>query len=315
VVYVEGERFAATDGWEARAAGEITRRGGHPGAVEDGPTQESSHRHRTNASRAARLGAIALATGIVAAALAPWPLGAIFQRPSKAAAGVPAETIAVGPAESIAAAVARAGAGSVVVVDPGEYRETVFLKSDVRIVSRVPRAATIRLAGTAPEGAAAVVAAGVAGAELAGFRIIGDAATPLGTGVLIRAAQASLVDIEVTGATNAAVVVDGTSIATLLASAIHDNPGAALTIRSTSARLAHNTFVRNGTSEHVRRPFIVDEGANPLFTSNVFQDVRSDAFGDLSDGERIVLGRDNWFVDAQDGRSTGSPTPRVRRGR
>ncbi|HXI28740.1 MAG TPA: protein phosphatase 2C domain-containing protein, partial [Vicinamibacterales bacterium] len=27
VVYVEGERFAPTDGWEARAAGEITRRG------------------------------------------------------------------------------------------------------------------------------------------------------------------------------------------------------------------------------------------------------------------------------------------------
>jgi len=315
VVYVEGERFAPTDGWEARAAGEITRRGAHPLVVEGALKKESPRGRRTNASRVIRLGAIALAAGIVAAAFGPWPLGAMFQRPSKATSGVPVATIAVGPTESIARAVERAGAGSVVLVEPGVYRETLTLKNDVRIVSRVPRAATIRLSGTASEGDAAVVANGVAGAELAGFRIVGDAATPLGTGVLIRASQASLVDIEVTGAANAAVVVDGTSLAAMLASDIHDNPGAALTIRSTSARLAHNTFVRNGTSEHVRRSFIIDEGANPLFTGNVFQDVTRDAFGDLGDGERVVLGRDNWFVENQDGRSAWSTTPRVRRGR
>jgi len=315
VVYVEGERFAPTDGWQARAVGGTTRRGAHPPVVEDGLKKTSPRRRRTNASRAIRLGAIALAAGIVAAAFGPWPLGAMFQRPSNVAAGVPAATIAVGPTESIARAVERAGAGSVVLVEPGEYRETLNLKNDVRVVSRIPRAATIRLSGTASEGDAAVVAAGVAGAELAGFRIIGDAATPLGTGVLIRASQASLVDIEVTGAANAAVVVDGTSLAAMLASDIHDNPGVALTIRSTSARLVHNTFVRNGTSERVRRSFVIDEGANPLFTGNVFQDVSRDAFGDLGDGERVVLGRDNWFVETQDGRSAWSTTPRARRGR
>jgi serine/threonine protein phosphatase PrpC len=315
VVYVEGERFDPTDGWEGRAAGEVTRRGGHPPDVDDGRKNTSPRGRSANASRATGLGAIALAAGIVAAALGPWPLGAMFQRPSNATAGVPAATIAVGPTESIAAAVERAGAGSVVLVDPGEYRETLNLKNDVRIVSRVPRAATIRLSGTAPEGAAAVVAAGVSGAELAGFRIVGDAATPLGTGVLIRASQTSLVDIEVTGAANAAVVVDGTSLATMMASDIHDNPGAALAIRSTSARLAHNIFVRNGTSEPVRQSFIIDEGTNPLFTGNVFQDVSRDAFGDLSDSELVVLGRDNWFAEVQDGRSAWPATPRVRRGR
>jgi serine/threonine protein phosphatase PrpC len=315
VVYVEGERFAPTDGWQARAVGGTTRRGAHPPVVEDGLKKTSPRRRRTNASRAIRLGAIALAAGIVAAAFGPWPLGAMFQRPSNVAAGVPAATIAVGPTESIARAVERAGAGSVVLVEPGEYRETLNLKNDVRVVSRIPRAATIRLSGTASEGDAAVVAAGVAGAELAGFRIIGDAATPLGTGVLIRASQASLVDIEVTGAANAAVVVDGTSLAAMLASDIHDNPGVALTIRSTSARLVHNTFVRNGTSERVRRSFVIDEGANPLFTGNVFQDVSRDAFGELGDSERVVLGHDNWFVETQDGRSAWSTTPRARRGR
>jgi serine/threonine protein phosphatase PrpC len=317
VVYIEGERFAPADGWEARAAGEITRRVGIRSAVGDDRRQQRSRRRpRTKLSRAAAVVAIALtAASIAAAAVRVWPLGPMRQGPSNAAVGVPAATIAVGPRESIAAAIQRAAPGSVVLVEPGEYRETLRLKADVRIVSRVPRAATIRLSGTASEGDAAVVAAGVTGAELAGFRIIGDAATPLGTGVLIRGSQASLVDIEVAGAADAAIVVDGISLATVLASDVHDNPGAALTIRSSSARLAHNVFMRNGTSERVRRSFIIDEGVNPLFTGNVFQDVSRDGVNDLGDAARVLLGRDNWFVDAQDVRSTASTAPRTRRGR
>src|SRR5206468_11734524 len=155
--------------------------------------EESPRGGRTNASRAAELVAVVFAAAsIAAAAVRLWPLAPMFQRPSNAAAVASAPTIAVGPTESIAAALQRAQAGSVVLVEPGEYRETLRLKDGVRIVSRVPRAATIRLSRTASEGDAAVVATGVVGAELAGFRIIGDAATPLGTGVLIRASQTSL---------------------------------------------------------------------------------------------------------------------------
>jgi serine/threonine protein phosphatase PrpC len=315
-VYVEGDRFASTVCREPRAAREITRRGSaSPTAVDDRLTDRSPHGRSTNASHRTAVVIGLAAAAIAAAFLRPWPLGTMFQRTSTAPAVAPAATIAVGPGESIATAVERATAGSIVVVEPGEYRETVTLKSNVRIVSRVPRAATIRLSGTASEGDAAVVVAGVAGAELAGFRIVGDAATPLGTGVLIRGAQASLVDIEVTGAVNAAIVVDGMSLATILASDVHDNPGAALTIRSASARMAHNVFMRNGTSERVRRSFIIDEGADPLFTGNIFHDVSRDAVGDPGDNGRARFGRDNWFADAEDLRATSSTVPRVRRGR
>jgi serine/threonine protein phosphatase PrpC len=312
VVYVEGERFAPAGG-EERAAGEITRRGvSHPAVVEPCRPEPRSRGPRTKVLRA--VGAIALAVAsIAAAAVRLWPFGPTPQQPSNAVAGIAAATLAVGPTESISAALQRAPAGSVVLVEPGEYRESLRLKAHVRVVSRVPRGAAIRLSGTASEGDAAVVAAGVAGAELAGFRIIGDAATPLGTGVLIRASQAALVDIEVTGAAEAAIVVDGISFATILASDVHDNPGAALTIRSASARLAHNVFMRNGTSERVRRSFIIDDGANPLFTGNVFQDVSRDGVDDLSDGARALSGRDNWFVD--DVRPAVSTQPRIRRGR
>ena len=322
VVYVEGERFASGDGRPDRAAAEITRRLGtnsaadRPAVVETRQPERAARGQRTRARRAVTLAAIALLAAVIATAIVRlWPNGALFQRRASAPPAAHAGTITVGPTESITAAVQRAGQGSVVLVEPGEYRETLTLKDNVRVVSRVPRAATIRLSGTASEADAAVVAAGVTGAELAGFRIVGDAATPLGTGVLVRGSDVSIVDIEVTGAVNAAFAIDGLSLATILASDIHDNPGAALAIRSASARIAHNVFVRNGMSERVRRSFIIDEGADPRFSGNIFHGVGHDAFGDLSDGSRAALGRDNWFAEAQDSRSTSSTTPRVRRGR
>jgi len=315
-VYVEGERFASTACREPRALAEITRRGvACPMIVEDHQTERSPRAGRARAWRRTVVMAIVLAAAAIAAAfLRPWHVR-MFQGTPTTPSEAPSATITVGACESISSAVERATAGSVVLVEPGEYRETLTLKNNVRIVSRVPRAATIRLSGTASEGDAAVVVVGVVGAELAGFRIVGDAATPLGTGVLIRGSQASLVDIEVTGAVSAAIVVDGMSFATILASDVHDNPGVALTIRSASPRIAHNVFMRNGTSERVHRSFIIDEGADPYFTGNIFHDVRRDALGDPGDGGRERFGGDNWFADAQDVRSPSATVPRVQRGR
>lgn len=313
-VYVEGERFASAACREPRAVAEITRRGGTSSALVGNQRNEQPPRVRRERPLLEWVGlAIALTAAAVAGGIVrPWLPGQRLRTPVSAPAAVPAATIAVAPGESIRAALERATAGSVVLVDPGDYREALTLKTNVRVVSRVPRAATIRLSGTASEGDTAVVIMGVAGAELAGFRIVGDAATPLGTGVLIRDSQASLVDIEVTGAVNSAVVIDGMSLAAIQASDVHDNPGAALTIRSASARMAHNTFMRNGTSEHVRRSFIIDEGAHPLFTENIFQDVLGDGPHDSSDGARARFDRDNWFSDTQDARS---PAMKVGRGR
>jgi serine/threonine protein phosphatase PrpC len=315
-VYVEGERFASTVCREPRALAEITRGVGCPAIGDDHQTARPSRAGRTTALRRTAAVMIVLAAAAIAAALLrPWPHVRIFQGTPTTPFEVQGATITVGAGESITSAVARATAGSVVVVEPGEYRETLTLKNHVRIVSRVPRAATIRLSGTASEGDAAVVVVGVVGAELAGFRIVGDAATPLGTGVLIRGSQASLVDIEVTGALNAAIVVDGMSFATILASDVHDNPGVALTIQSASPRIAHNVFMRNGTSARVHRSFIIDDGADPHFTGNIFHDVKRDALGDPGDGGRERFGADNWFADAQEIRSPSAAAPRAERGR
>jgi hypothetical protein len=223
--------------------------------------------------------------------------------------------IVVRPTESIAAALRRAQAGSQVIVEPGEYRETVVLMNGVRLVSRVSRGATIRLPGSASERDAAVVAANVSGAEFVGFRIVGDAATPLGTGLRVNDAELSVIDVEITGAVNVAIDLDDMARVSLAASDIHDNPGAALAIRSgAAARIAHNVFARNGASQRVSAPLIVEDHAAPTFSGNVFHGIGPNLFGALGEAARIALVRDNWFPDSQEPRSTTATAARGRRG-
>ena len=96
------------------------------------------------------------------------------------------------------------------------------------MVSRVPRGATLRMPVTTGEGAAAVIARDVRSAELAGFRIVGDAATPLGTGILVERSLVSLVDVEILGASDSAVEFRAGAEGSLIGGDVHDNPGAGL---------------------------------------------------------------------------------------
>jgi PPM family protein phosphatase len=204
----------------------------------------------------------------------------------------------VRPGESIAAALRLAPPGSEVIVEPGEYHERVTLTDNVRLVSRVPRGATIRLPATTSDAQPepAVAATGSSGGELRGFTIVGDARTPLGVGVLVSGSGLSLVDVEISGAATAAISFARDSTATLVASEIHDNPGAALAIASGAApRVAPSTFARNGTSPRTPATFWIDKSARPLFERNVFLGVHPDVFATLDQAARLALTRDNWF--------------------
>src|SRR4030095_7283884 len=130
-----------------------------------------------------------------------------LQLPGTRPAAAVADAQVVQPTESIAAAVERGAPGSQVTVEPGEYRERVFLKDGIRLVSRVPRGATIRLPSTASDAdfQPAVVALGGSQAELAGLRIVGDAATPLGVGIGVTGGTLSVSDVEIMGATSAGI--------------------------------------------------------------------------------------------------------------
>ena len=207
--------------------------------------------------------------------------------------------VVVMPGQSITAALAGAESGSEIVVEPGEYREQVTLTKDVRLISRVARGATIRLPATVPDATrdAAVVASVPAGGALVGFRIVGDAQTPLGVGVLVSGTGLSLIDIDISGATTAAVSFARDASADLIGSDIHDNPGAALAMLTGAAlRVTHTVFSRNGTSQNTPAAFTVEKGAMPLFQQNVFVGLRPDALAALKETAGGKLEHDNWFM-------------------
>lgn len=217
--------------------------------------------------------------------IAQGPMLGIFQ-----AAGV----IVVHPGDSIAEAIASASPGSDVIVEPGEYRERLVLRDGIRVISRVPRGVTLRLPAATSEGEAAVVALGAMRAEISGFRIVGDAATPLGTGIVVRDAALSIINCEITGAARAAMDLAGKN-AVVIGSDIHDNPGAALSIRAGAApRVTHNVFSRNGLSSAAASSVVIERGAAPDVSGNVFEG--SAGLTTIEDSLRARIQRNNWFV-------------------
>jgi PPM family protein phosphatase len=208
------------------------------------------------------------------------------------------QTQTVKPGESIAAAVERAQPGGEIVVEPGEYRERVALTRNVRLISRVPRGATIRLPATASDTKPdpAVVATGSGSGWLVGFRIVGDAQTPLGVGIQVEGSGISIVNVEVSGAATAAVSFARESSGELMSSDIHDNPGAGLAIQAGARpRITHNVFDRNGLSQNTPAAFTVEKGAMPIIQTNVFLGVFPSMFTSLDLEARLKLAKDNWF--------------------
>jgi serine/threonine protein phosphatase PrpC len=323
VVYVEGEQFAANgysaEPWtiaDERASGlEAARR---ESAVEAPRTSSRSGRRRWRQMARALLVVLLLVSGYALYQNGwrnPFPSFGL-PRTIAPASSVPGAQIIVRPSDSIAAALAGAAPGSSIIVEPGEYRERLVLSSAVRVISRVPREATLRLPGTASEGDPAVVADGVSGAELVGFRIVGDAATPLGTGIFVKNADVSVVDVEITGAASVAVDLSDAARLTLLASHIHDNPGAALIVRGTaSPRVNQNVFSRNGLSGRIGAALIVERDTQPTFFGNVFQGIAADAFRPLGEAAAARVARDNWFSGGHEPQNRSSSAPGGRRGR
>ena len=220
------------------------------------------------------------------------------------------DVITVQPSQSIAAALERADRGSEVLLEPGEYRERLRLKSGVRVRSRVPRGASIRLPGGASESEAAVIAADVVDAELSGLRIVGDAATPLGVGLMVRNARVVLSDIDISGAYVTAIEIVSGSGATILAANVHDNPGAGLTIRAPAApRVAHSQFVKNGMSDRAAGSIVIDAGAAPDLFGNVFHGLDPEALTGLSPAARAAVRAGNWFIPADEPSAARAPRP------
>ena len=198
------------------------------------------------------------------------------------------------PSESIAAAIAQAAPGAQVMVEPGEYREQLPLKDGVRVVSRVPRGATMRMpVGHGRRATRRSWRATSRNAELAGFRIVGDAATPLGTGILVERSHVTIVDVEILGASDRARRVRAPEPRGRSSAATSTTtPATGLVIRSgASPRISHSGFARNGVSERVSAPVVVEAGAAARLERNVFAGVEPEVFRALGADAARCCGR------------------------
>jgi serine/threonine protein phosphatase PrpC len=294
VVYVEGSRFA-----EGEDTGAVRKRSPAP-VLRETTAPVVLRESAPEPNRTARVWRV-LALLVLLLGVIGWSL---YQRgdlrfPSLASlSATPSDrTILVPAGGSIGDAISRAAAGTRVVVEPGEYRERLQLKSGVDVHSRVPRGASIRLPEAASEADAAVRAEDVGEVELRGFRIIGDAATPLGTGVVSERSGLVLTDMEISGARTSAVVFGAGATGALFGSDIHDNPGAAVTVRTgAEPRIAHNTFSRNATSEKIAGVVLIEAGASPDIRRNVFAGVVRDAVVGAPGARAGAIAAENWFI-------------------
>lgn len=291
VVYVEGDEFASSQYGRATIQSRSAA----------GPSRATAGESSANPAvrRVTKVATVALLVGVIGA-FTLRSLGWTFEDVKGLMARVPFSSspvqLTVQANESIAAALLKATPGSVVFVEPGEYREQVTIPAGVRLESRVPRGATIRLPAAVRDAAdmPAVVARNVTGSEFVGFRVSGDSATSLQVGILVENSSLAIRDVEITGAALAAVEFAGEGTSSLMASDIFGNLGSPLVVRNGHApRVSHNVFARNGRPD--RAAIVVVEHSAPVFTGNQFVGMTPASISGLDSAALPALIRDNWF--------------------
>jgi len=169
---------------------------------------------------------------------------------------------------TLAAALAAAQPGQTIEVAPGEYQGPVELEDGVSLVSRTPRGAVVRL----PQGTAepAVTAEKVHDARFAGFKIEGNAQSPLEIGLRLADSTVVVEDVEISGAATAGIEIAGADRAEIRDSYIHDNPGTGVIVRDQAApRLHGNLLLRNGAGPEAPRPGVeIRDMARPQLLQN-----------------------------------------------
>ncbi|HEX3554979.1 MAG TPA: protein phosphatase 2C domain-containing protein [Thermoanaerobaculia bacterium] len=277
-VLVEGERYAAS----VRAAAGTSA----TATTATTPTTRPDLRRAQHASRSGLGWLLAafvsrpafLIYGLILGAFAVAALGQSGLLPvhlplgSRAASGdVVRVGVGDGGVATIREALEKAQPGQTIEVAPGNYPETVQLRSGIDLVSRVPRGAVI----LPPAGSAvpAVSAQGVDDALFSGFRIAGDPQTPqtpLQVGLRLADSSVDVQGVEVTGAATAAVDVAGDDRSTVRASFLHDNPGGGVLIAGNAApTLLNNLIAGNGRAPGAARAgVVVRDAARPVLIEN-----------------------------------------------
>jgi hypothetical protein len=173
---------------------------------------------------------------------------------------------------SIVKALAAALPGDTIIVPPGEYLGPLLLKDRVNVVATESGRSILRSdPASIAEPGIAVVARGIAAGRLEGFRIAGDETHPLRSGIVIADASIEVDDVEISGAIDSGIRVEGESHSILLGNFIHANSGPGVLIRHPATpRLVANQISENGLVPGALRPGIdMDAQAKPVLFRNV----------------------------------------------
>jgi serine/threonine protein phosphatase PrpC len=214
----------------------------------------------------------------------------------------PPRTLRVGTAgyTTIGEAVKQARPGDTVEVSSGEYREQVRLGNGVTLKGRMSDVPILRATPEPGEPAAAIIAQGVQGARVYGFRILADEKAPLAYGVWIADSDLELQDSEIVGA-GTGIEIRGYSKAVLRANSIQDCRDAGVRISGNAApSLLYNAILRNGRRAHDPAPgVLIEEPARPVLIGNTFEDNGGEPVGmpDGMDGSAIQ--KFNFFLQAK----------------
>ncbi len=189
----------------------------------------------------------------------------------------PVQTLKVGTGgfTTIGEALAKARPGDTVEVSSGEYPEQIRLKNGVTLRGRLPDVPVLRAAPNLNGPAIAIVAEGVHGALVSGFRIRADETAPLTAGVAILDSDLELQDTEIVGAATG-VEIRGKSSAVLRANSIADCRDTGIRISGDAAPwLLYNAILRDGRRDAKPLPgsgVTVAAPAHPVLIGNTFAD-------------------------------------------
>ena len=226
----------------------------------------------------------------------------------------PAQTLTVGAGgfASINEALAKARPGDTVEVSAGEYPEQLRLKDGVTVRGRRPDVPILRAASIETRPAVAIVAEGVRGARVFGFRIRADEKAPWAVGVEISDSDLELQDTEILGAATG-VEIRGKSTAVLRANSIQDCRDTGIRISGDSAPwLLYNAILRNGRRAHYPGTpagtppgtppgpgVLIEKPAHPVLIGNTFGDNGSEPVRIPEGMDKDPIMKFNFFLPAK----------------
>lgn len=274
VVLVEGERYAALGGVKPAAAGSGS-----------GATRQFGAASVRVPLWRRLLPWTLLLLVLVAAAAAVWFVPPLRERfldgfvgeigitgPGETPPPTPglSSTLRVGPGETdfatIGEALAEAQEGQTVEVAPGEYRETIELPQGVSLVSLQPRAAVLH----PPAGSTSPVltARGVDG-RISGFKIAPEKNVPMTVGLRLEGSRVQVSEMEITGATTAAIEITGPDRSSIETSFLHENAGPGIVVSGGAATQIQKNLISKNGKGRTRAPGVeIRDDARPLLRDN-----------------------------------------------